>query len=92
MLRMAFSDVKKFLPRLPRRRTILVGLTVLVSAVLLLLWQLGQEILVQIIITVILGGFGLDFARRQTIAAEKSTSLETTPSRRAADLSLMIWT
>ena len=99
MPRMTYSDVKKFLPRLPRRRTILVGLAVLVSAVLLLLWQLEQEILVQIIITVILGGFGLDFARRQTIAAEKSTratekstSLETTPSRRAADLSLMIWT
>ena len=70
---MAFSDVKKFLPRLPRRRSLLVGLAVLVSAVLLLLWQLEQEILVQIIIPVSLGGLGLYFVRRQTMATEKST-------------------
>ena len=70
---MTYSDVKKFLPRLPRRRSLLVGLAVLVSAVLLLLWQLEQEILVQIIIPVSLGGLGLYFVRRQTMATEEST-------------------
>ena len=73
MLSMAFSDVKKFLPRLPRRRTILVGWAVLVSAVLILLWQLEQVALVQVIITVIGLGLTLYFTRRQTMATEKST-------------------
>jgi len=73
MLSMAFSDVKKFLPRLPGRRTILVGWAMLVFAVLIILWQMEQEALVQVIIAVILGGLGLYFARRQTRATEKST-------------------
>ena len=75
MLSMAFFGLKKFLSILAGGRSLLVGLAVLVCAGLTLLWQLEQEILVQIIITVILGGFGLDFARRQTRATEKNTSV-----------------
>ena len=74
MPRMAFSDVKKFLPRLPRRRTILVGLAVLVSAVSILSWQLEQVTFAQII-SVSGTGFGLYFIWRQTRATEKSTSV-----------------
>ena len=74
MRSMAFSDVKKFLPRLPRRRTILVGLAVLVCAVLTLLWQLEQVTFAQII-SVSVGGLGLYVALRQLMATEKSISV-----------------
>ena len=75
MRSMECFDLKKFRPRPPRIRTILVGWAVWGCAVLILLWLLEQGALVQIIITVILGGFGLYFARRQTMAAEKNTSV-----------------
>ena len=75
MLRMTCSDLKKFLPRLPRRKTILVGLAVWVCAVLILLWQLEQVALVQIIITASVGGLGLYVGLRQLRATEKSTSV-----------------
>ena len=75
MRSMTCSDLKKFLPRLPRRKTILVGLAVWVCAVLLLLWQAEQVALVQIIITVSVGGLGLNVALRQLRATEKSTSV-----------------
>ena len=75
MRSMAFSELKTFVARPPRIRTILVGLGVLVCAVLILLWQLEQVALVQIIITVILGGGGLYVALRQLMETKKSNSV-----------------
>ena len=72
MLSMAFFGLKKFLSILAGGRSLLVGLAVLVSAVLTLLWQLEQVTLFQIISgsgTV----FGLYLLWRQTRAAEKNT-------------------
>ena len=74
MRSMTCSDLKKFLPRLPRRKTILVGLAVLVCAVLTLLWQLEQVTFAQII-TASVGGLGLYVGLRQLRATEKNTSV-----------------
>ena len=65
---MAFSDVKKFVSSWPRE---MVGLAVLVSAVLLLLWQLGQVTFVQII-TGLLVLAGLYWTSRRVLAAEET--------------------
>ena len=68
---MAFSDVKKFVANWRKE---LVGLAVLVglpSAVLLLLWQLGQVTLVQII-TGLLVLAGLYWTSRRVLAAEEN--------------------
>ena len=66
MLRMALSDVKKFVSSWPRE---MVWLAVLVSAVLFVLWQLGQVTLVQII-TGLLVLAGLYWTSRRVLAAE----------------------
>ena len=66
MRRMTYSDVKKFVSNWPRE---LVGLGVLVSAVLLLLWQLEQVTLVQIL-TGLLVLAGLYWTSRRVLAAE----------------------
>ncbi len=63
---MAFSDVKKFVSSWPRE---MVGLAVLVSVVLLLLWQLGQVTFVQII-TGLLVLAGLYWTSRRVLAVE----------------------
>ena len=71
MRSMAFSDVKKFVASW---RQELVGLAVLVglaSAVLFLLWQLGQVTLVQII-TGLLVLVGLYWTSRRVLAAEEN--------------------
>ena len=69
MLSMAFSDVKKFVASWRKE---LVGPAVLVglaSAVLLLLWQLGQVTPVQII-TALFVLMGLYWTSRRVLAAE----------------------
>ena len=66
MWSMACSELKTFVARWPRE---LVGLAVLVSAGLLVLWQLGQVTLVQIL-TGLLVLAGLYWTSRRVLAAE----------------------
>ena len=68
MRRMTYSDVKKFVASWPRE---LAGLAGLVSAVLLVLWQLGQVTLVQII-TGLLVLAGLYWTSRRVLAVEET--------------------
>ena len=68
MRRMTYSDVKKFVASWPRE---LAGLAGLVSAVLLVLWQLGQVTLVQIL-TGLLVLAGLYWTSRRVLAVEET--------------------
>ena len=72
---MAVSELKKFVSCLSGRRSLLVGLAVLVSAVLLLLWHLGQVTLGQICLVLLPLVPGVYWTSRQTRATEKSTSV-----------------